>query len=246
LFTDIFTLKGRSPALLISIFVHVLIFLLLSRIDNHVPEKVSPPIKAIKSYLYKRPAPPKEKVIPEPTKTTKIAVVPLQQKEENEKKEITPSTTPPVNKEINIESIAPLSQQKDNRELSNKVVARPTFSALEQLNKLQNSINNKVMQQGLQQYQQHRSVSVMHGKPIPVQHSKKQLTEEEKKAAITTRLSDNVSLEKGDDGSCFVERDLSNVGMEGVKSRETFACGPNKFDKSFRAHMKKIKEKLGK
>jgi len=210
-----------------------------------------PPVKAIKSYLYKRPAvPPQEIVVVEPVvevpeKMTDKEITP---KPEN-KPDIVQATEVPIKdntKEKPIEPEINIPTPKTDNKLLNKQKTKPAFSALNQLKKLQSSINQKAINRGLQQYQQHRSVSVMHGDPIPVQHSIKQLTEEEKKAAITTRLSNNVAIEKGDDGTCFVERDLSNVGMEGVKAVSAFSCGSSKFDKSFRAHMKKIREKLGK
>jgi hypothetical protein len=214
--------------------------------DNHTPEKVSPPIKAIKSYLYIKPRPPKKDVIPELVKETKIDVVETKPKEKNGMKTVITSEKTPINKEKNSDTIIPPSSEKDNEKSLNERVAAPSFSALEQLSKLRNNINKQAVQKGLQQYQQHRSVSAMHGTPVPVQHSRTQPTDEEKKQAATTQFSDNVAIRKGDDGLCFVERDLSNVGMEGVKSVSAFACGSSKFDKSFRAHMKKINEKLGK
>ncbi|MFT5759305.1 MAG: uncharacterized membrane protein YheB (UPF0754 family) [Alteromonadaceae bacterium] len=215
--------------------------------DNHVPEKIPPPIKAIKSYLYKKPpAALKKNITPEPMTETKIEVIEPKSTEKNEIKKVLSTQDVRIKVEKNIEPITLPLQRKDNKQSFNEAIAKPDFSALAQLNKLQSSINRESIQQGLQQYQQHRSVSVMHGEPIPVQHSSKQLSYEEKKTTNTTVLSDNVAIVKGDDGRCLIERDLSNVGMEGVTSVSSFACGSSKFDKSFRAHMKKIKEKLGK
>jgi hypothetical protein len=242
----ILTLKGRSPALLVSILVHIFIFVLLNRMDNHAPKKSPPPKKAIKSYLYKKPPAPKENTTPEKIKETTIDVVEPAPMEKKEIEIVIASENTPTKEEENVHTIIPPLPEKDNNKSPTERMALPSFSALEQLSKLRNNINKQSVQKGFQQYQQHRSVSSMHGEPIPVQHSKTQPTDEEKKEAATTTFSDNVAIRKSDDGLCFVERDLSNVGMEGVKSVAAFACGSSKFDKSFRTHMKKIKAKLGK
>ena len=253
---DIFTLKGRSPALLISIAVHGLILLFLNSTDNHVQKKVALPIKAIKSYLYKRPevkrplAPPQVVDVvdpveetPEQTDNREITLKP-----EN-KPNIIQATKAPIKESTKEESIEPetkISNQKNDNELLNDSKIKPAFSALNQLKKLQSSINQKAIRQGLQQYQQHSSVSVMHGKPNLVPHSIKQVTEKRQKELATQHMSPNMKTIKGDDGFCFIERDLSNVGMAGVTSRETFTCAKSKFDVSFRDHMRKVKAKLGK
>jgi len=238
--------------------VHILILLLLSSMDGHAPTKVQPPMKAIKSYLYKRPASaPKKTIIPETTKVETLQKienkeVPPKERDITNVEElpakdvITEVITETISKEVTDPVVTASRESDDNEKQPLKSKVTRSFSALEQLSKLQSRINQKAMEQGLEQYQQHRSISKMHGNPIPVQHSKKQLSKEEKKKNRTMRLSSDLAIEKGDDGLCFVERDLTNVGMEGVKSVSAFSCGSSKFDKSFRAHMKKIKEKLGK
>ncbi|MGB0897809.1 MAG: hypothetical protein ACPGSN_01065, partial [Psychrobium sp.] len=70
------------------------------------------------------------------------------------------------------------------------------------------------------------------------------LTDEEKKEQNTTTYSSNVSITKLEDGKCSIEQDLSNVGMEGHKATSYFSCGETAFDKSFREHMEKVKNKL--
>jgi len=218
--------------------------------DSHAPTKAPPPVKTIKSYLYKRPPlPPKKTIIAETTK--------VEESEKVKSKKITPEINDitkiedvPAKEVISEKVMKPevtISRENDDIKIKpNEAKAASSFSAFEQLSKLQSRINQKAMEQGLEQYQQHRSISIMHGDPVPVQHSKKQFSNEEKKKNRTNRLSSDLAIEKGDDGLCFVERDLTNVGMEGVKSVAAFSCGSSKFDKSFRAHMKKIRKKLGK
>ncbi|MBL4764410.1 MAG: hypothetical protein JKX67_03890 [Colwellia sp.] len=130
-------------------------------------------------------------------------------------------------------------QQKTD---ANKPV-KATFSAYKQLNNLRSAINDKIITEQLSELQQFRSPSVMHGKQFPVPHSTIQMTAEQKKTQNTTRMSDSISITKYDNGLCVINREQF-FGSPIEASSSAFACGESKFDKSFRAHMKKVQEKL--
>ena len=85
--------------------------------------------------------------------------------------------------------------------------------------------------------------SVMHGEQIPVPHSNKQLTPEQEREKNTTKMSDDISITKYDNGICIIEREQF-LGSPVEGSSSVFFCGKSKFDQSFREHMKKVQKKL--
>lgn len=242
----IFVLKGRNKAIVFSLFVHLLIFFLISQtvVVPSLKKQIKP--EAIKSFLY---TPPKndEEII---DLNEKINV------EEDSIDELT-SPTQPIEKSTQvideIEPKLPSTTKQETTEEPEKTKqvspsAKPTktFSAFSQLKNLKESLNNQFIEQKYSEFSRHKSASIMHGKPDLVPHSKKQFSDEEIKKKTSKQISSDILITKGDNGSCFIERDLSIVGMEGLKSREGFACGKSKFDKNFQEHMKKVREKLGK
>jgi hypothetical protein len=118
-----------------------------------------------------------------------------------------------------------------------------SFSAYKQLDSLRSSINEQIMAQEFTERQQFRSPSIMHGEQIPVPHSNIQLTPEQKKEIKTTKMSNDISITKYDNGICAIEREQF-LGSPVEGSSSAFACGESKFDKSFREHMKKVREKV--
>lgn len=237
-------LKGRNKAIIFSLLVHLLIFFLISQtvVVPSLMNEIKP--KAIKSFLY---TPPKiDVVIEESNEKTNI-------EEELEKEVISPSQSVEQTKteiaEIDPKLIPP-TKQDTTKEQAKPVpsITQPAkrFSAFSQLKTLNESLNDQYIEQEISEFSRHKSASIMHGKPDLVPHSKKQLSDEEIKKKNSKQISSDLLITKGDDGSCYIERDLSIVGMEGIKSRENFACGKSKFDKNFQEHMKKVREKLGK
>ena len=118
-----------------------------------------------------------------------------------------------------------------------------TFSAYKQLNNLRSSINEKIMADELSKLQQFRSPSVMHGEQIPVPNSTIQLTPEQEREKRITRMSDDISITKYDNGMCTIER-KQMLGSPVEGSSSMFACGESKFDQNFRAHMQKVRDKI--
>jgi hypothetical protein len=84
----------------------------------------------------------------------------------------------------------------------------------------------------------------MHGKQIPVPHSIQNLTPAQEKEKNTIRMSDNISITRLGNGYCTIERKQFN-GSPVPASSSGFACGESDFDKSFKAHMKKVNDKIG-
>ncbi len=121
--------------------------------------------------------------------------------------------------------------------------AQATFFAYQQLDSLRNSINEKIITQELSKRQQFRSPSSMHGEQIPVPHSKKQLTPAQQREKKVTRMSNDISITKYDNGICTIEREQF-LGSPVEGSSSAFACGENQFEKSFLEHMKKLQEQL--
>ncbi len=231
--------KKNSLAIFVSIVVHLLLaFLFFFISENQQVKEVKTPKKAIKSYLYKRPAQPTVKqVIREEERAVVLKqenyVQAVMKKAEKQK------TTELSKIQTSVTSTTSLSV-KSKTEIRKPVQA--TFSAYKQLDRLRNSINEKIIAQELSERQQFRSPSVMHGEQIPVPHSNKQLTSEQEREKKVTRMSNDISITKYDNGVCTIEREQF-LGSPIEGSSSAFACGESKFDKSFREHMKKVQEK---
>lgn len=249
---------GRFQAILFSIVIHLAVattLILTTSYQSHI--KANKP-KAINSYLYQKPLPPK---LPEPELEIKEEPKVIEDQAVEDKIEDTPDKTPeseqvntdskPDKKTVipneptqesareNLPAISSLAkQQSKEKSLS--------FSAYQSLKTFNQDLDDAFIEQAIIDSKRPNTGSVMHGQATYVPHSKKQLTEDEKKANVTYTMSSNLKTVKGDDGICFNEEDLSNVGIEGVTARSSFSCGSTKMEKAFKAHMKKLKKKLGK
>jgi len=238
-------LKGRYTAVVLSIVIHLVILIIISHTVVLPPTTTPPKKQAIKSYIYHTPL---KKIEPE------IKPVPVVENEVTESVKV--KEVSETNKEnITVKAIdVPIVKTVPPKEAPAKQVVKKntnkkpvtSFSALSQLRNLNKKLDDKMFEQATSDYQQPNTGSIMHGTPIAVPHSKKQLSVEEKHKQATRVVSSDMSVRKGDDGRCFIQRDLSVVGMEGVTANESFACGKSKFDSSFQKHMKKVREKLGK
>jgi len=247
------SLKKYYITILLSVFVHlVLALVLFSMSDNHPvkPMKIEP--KAINSYLYKMPI--KAKKSP-----TQITIKKEQPKEkERQKKRVVskPETDIQTTSKKEMQQNKTINNMIEQSKLVKPVTTgvalakdaestksiKATFSAYKQLNNLRSAINEKIIAEQLLERQQFRSASVMHGKQIPVPHSNLQLTPEQEQEKRTTK-SGNISITKYDNGICTIER-KQFLGSPIPESSSAFACGESKFDKNFREHMKKVRDKL--
>jgi len=239
-------LTGRLSAIALSILFHaVLLFAVSQTVVIHKQEKHAP-IQPIKSFLY---------VPPKPKKTEPEKTIELEEKTKPEEKPALQSTDIPKDAEpkpfpiAEEPSIEPPKQATKKKPLATIVVTdekAKKFSAYKQLDNLKNKLNEQIFQEEQFEFNRPNTGSIMHGTPTLVPHSTKQITLEEKKKLNTQQISSDMAITKGDDGQCTIERDLSTVGIEGVKSVEGFACGPSKQEKAFKAHMKNVLKKLGK
>ena len=246
-------LKGYYQTILLSLAVHIVIFYLIS-LTTAVPSLTRDTTpQAIKSFLY---VPPKQENTTAHKPTNSQAQKTPQRNSEvtNNISDEAPKNiiakTPPES-EID-EATKPTSEQTNtkridnNSEINQSVQAPRSFSAFGQLNNLQKNLKNKMIEQESYRYSQKKSASILDGAPSLVPHSTKQFTADEIKKQTSQQMSSDILITKGDDGRCTIERDLTAVGIEGVKSVEGFNCGKSKFDKSFQEHMEKVLKKLGK
>ncbi|MEW6989994.1 hypothetical protein AADZ91_04825 [Colwelliaceae bacterium 6441] len=239
-------LKGRSKAIVYSLLTHAVIFWLISQTVTIPAKKNEIKPKAIQSFLYTPPAKeitPTEDTSKEVTET--IKAVEITQKDVSEKPSSASNVQDITQAPETALSPEALKIHKEDEPLTT-VKPKSKFSAYGQLKNLSERLNDDFFKQENIELNTPNTGSVMHGKPTLVPHSAKQLTSEEIKKTTSKQISSDMVITKGDDGSCSIERDLSVVGIEGVKSVEGFACGKSKFDKSFSDHMKKVRTKLGK
>tara|TARA_R110001583_G_scaffold1152_13_gene9578 strand:+ start:1014 stop:1811 length:798 start_codon:yes stop_codon:yes gene_type:complete len=233
-------LKKHSLAIAISVFVHLLLALSLFFIaQKQQPKQIKITQKAIKSYLYKIPSKPVNvepvaiKEVPEEVKV----------KEEIKKIEVLKPENPNQAEIIKEKNLKVNEASKASSLTKTKEPVQATFSSYQQLENLRHSINEKIIAEELSKLHQFRSPSVMHGEQIPVPHSAIQLTPEQEKEKRTTKMSDNISITKYDNGVCTIEREQF-PGSPVSGSSSAFTCGESKFNQSFRKHMKKVQEKL--
>ena len=233
--------KGTFSAILISLIFHIAIFALLY---NH---KMTPPTSnqteklAIKSYLYVKPKEAKKPLSIPVTPNKPVEIVEeksvLEQEQENMPKqsEVPPEQGPQIEKPLDAQTTA---HQKGPKSRS--------FSSYKSLQSLRKSLDEKVKNQAYSNYSRQKSASILDGQPELIPHSVIKPDAEEIKEQNTIQLSSDIAIRKKDDGTCIIEQDLSNVGIEGHKAVSMFECGESKFDKGFREHMKKVAKKLGK
>lgn len=239
----VFSLKNHFVA--ISIFVHVILSIVLFFLaEKQQPIPIKTTNKAIKSYLYKIPK-----------KTVEIAHPVVKQRPVKETPIVDETKKQPI--EINQVTDAVVMNKKQTATVLKKPKAvnikkdsskaetpsPKAFSSYNQLQNLRKSIQNKYIAEGIEKLQEFRSPSIMHGEQIPVPHSKKQLSPDQVREKNTTKMSDSISITKNDNGTCIIEREQF-LGSPVEASTSIFSCGESKFDKSFRAHMKKVQDKL--
>ena len=248
----------QPKTLLISAFIHFALFIaliLLAKTSQFtMPAKVAE-VKAIKSYLYKKPIKKIQPTKPVQTPAKKVTELqPEAPKKTVKPLESKPLETKPAEPQPKAKQTKPSKQTKTTSQSTDKSTPKapqdlkPTkpkaksFSAYGQLNKLRNSINQQMLEKDFQEYQAVRSHSKMHAQPFPVPHSEVQLTPEQIKEKNTSNYGGG-TITKLDNGLCIIEREQF-IGSPVEASTSAFNCGESKFDASFREHMKKVQEKL--
>lgn len=246
-------LTGRFNAILISIVIHILIFVLLAK-TTVVPslstnEKPIP----LNSYIYTPPSKSDPVAIEEPEPEIEPDVTPqepneptvssIEQPEPSAAQEETTNSNEMAeasNQEIPVEPTPPIDSASQQPVKASNANA---WQMLESLNKEQDEAYFQS-----QEYLRTRpnSGSVMHGEPTLVPHSVVRPTQEEIINSRSQDVGGGATVVKGDNGNCTITRDLSHVGMEGITSVEGFSCGETKQQRAFREHMAKFRERYGK
>ena len=239
----------------------MVIGILSSPVSFNNKHKVADTTKPINSYLYtprQQVKLPVETPLPLPEMSEinhKVNAEPTQALQSMDTTIVKPKNAPIIDKSTNTaandkhnsssSAQVKVSEQILTSSTSNKKVSIAQ-KALSQLKDLPKQLQQQSIDQELYQHFRHKSPSVMHGQPTAVPNSVMPLTQAQQKQQNTQRLSDDISITKSDNGSCFIEQDLTSVGIEGVKAISMFNCGESKFDKNFRQHMKAVSKKLGK
>ena len=247
----------NSRAFIFAVVIHLILALLMI---NLVPLglKTKPAItiqknkiKAIQSYLYRKPL-PSVKQTTSPTKaaekTPEFKAIKKPLKNKNSKPIKTSKKPKTKNSKSSAATLTSPPQLPTRAKNSSKSSSKNSwsFSALEQLKQLQQQLDQQNINRDANYHNRARGESVFNDLPAAVNHAEKQLTLSEKKEKMTTRYGGSIDIVKNDDGSCILIQDLSNVGMEGIKARSGFKCGQTKMEKAYDAHMDKILKKLGK
>ncbi len=115
-----------------------------------------------------------------------------------------------------------------------------------QLQRLRSKLNNGSAPTVDNPYQHDQPPSIFNATTKTAPHSAPLKDEEKEREKNTKNMGAGIAITKGDDGRCSVTQDMSAYGLSEGSSVQFFSCGESKFDKSFREHMKAVKEKLGK
>jgi len=260
-------LKGSYTAIFVSVLLHLLLLAVLIYSSINSPKtikQVKPKVTSIKSFLYKAPKIiAKKVVVNKPTtkaaqQAKKIDTLPaksvpeaLQKQSRKEIHKTTPSKqiTKPTPaqieaikkpRDVTASKIQPAKKTsidlRGNNSLSN-------FSSYDRLSHLRQELNQQQRDKAFAELTQKRSASVMDAEQIPVPKSLVPLTREQKYQQNTSK-SHVGSITKNDNGTCTIHREQM-LGSPVEATTSSFACGENKFDKSFREHMQKVQAKLG-
>jgi len=242
---------GRLQTVFISILGHGLFFWLLIDIQfDSIKRLHNPTDLPIKAYVYQR-APVVEKIINKPiskadTKSmessatiTADKIEPINVLPKTERME----TPPKINKSKQI-----LSSTRDDKSKPSMQVPKsqkPSIDALEQLTRLNKSLDQNIQVE--KPATKNRQVkSVFNPSPMLVPKATMPIDEAEQRAQNTTHYGNGIAITKLKNGICLIEEDLSKIGIDGVTARSSFTCGESEFDKSFREHMKNVRNKLKK
>jgi hypothetical protein len=222
--------------------------------SNNTPQKMkqtTQKITAIKSFLYQKPI--KNTVNATPTLNNPVheaarTELPIKTASSQIHQHKTPTNDgQKVIKKSAVEPIKPIitnAQAQASSLASNtlKPVVKASFSSYERLSRLREQVQKQQREQAFNQVTQQRSVSLMDADPLPVPHTIVPLTREQQYQKNTS-TSHVGSITKHDNGTCTIHREQI-LGSPIEASTSKFACGESKFDKNFREHMQKVKNKF--
>lgn len=258
--------KGTYTAVLLSLLVHGLIFLVLFITQSNKQKIVRPASKSalIKSFIYYAPKLDKAelKVIETkpPEKETLIEDLPVAKKDhreaktkhasqpENTEKSIEKSLEQPFNDAVSKVIELPKAPDKTSppRPLPEPEPTKSKLDSFTQLQRLRSKLNQNSVSNTANPYQSYQPPSIFNTDVKTVPHSVPLKDKEQARDKNTKNMGAGIAMTKGDDGRCSITQDLSAYGLSEGSSTQFFSCGESKFDKSFREHMKKVKNKLGK
>lgn len=255
--------QGRSKPFILSIIAHLAIILALiySKPEVHLPPVAKESAKPLTSYLYTPKTPTKVTQTKKLTKQEKIkakASVKAPEKklsstkpsQQNEQQKVAPASVPEVPAKPVKQADLPLSPLPTENTSNSRVITSTksdqtiSINPLKQLENIRQSIDKATIKSELAERFQHHSLSSMHPNPAAVPKSVIPLTRDEMKNKNTQQLSGSLSITKTDDGVCVITEDLSSVGIEGVKATSVARCGITKMQRRFRDHMKKVTTKF--
>jgi hypothetical protein len=256
-------LTKQVKNILISIALHLALFLFLS--DTKIQKPLNKPdiVQPIKSFLYiPKIAPLAQKVVKSEIKKT--TTIPKEHLNDSI------STTKTTSSQVTDKSV-PLKVDQIKKPLDNEIkstkrvnktplvkpaIAQPVTtptnnnftrgqaSSNQLLDNLRKRLNDEMIEKNVSEINQHRSLSAMHAQPKSVPYSAPVYNAIKEKEKNTTHYSDGLKMTKNSNGTCTVETDLSHVGIKGVTAIESFACGESTMERNFRSHMKKVQDKL--
>lgn len=266
----LFVLNGTYTALTLSLLIHLLIVLLMVLTQSTEEAKFKKTEKkiAIQSFIYHAPKveTPSTKVVPEQPVQDPLVEALSRQK--------TPAT--PIVKEIELSDIkkmdkaakpiaivnsaldknkslsSPLPPALPQKKLSKPLPKGPPelpknkLDSFTQLQRLRSKLNRGSNSFNENPYQRHQPPSAFNTQPETVPHSVPLKDKEKEREKNTKNMGAGIAITKGEDGRCSIKQDLGVYGLSEGSSIQYFNCGESKFDKSFREHMKKVKNKLGK
>lgn len=247
-------LKGPSTAIILSILLHLLLLTALIYGSINTPKKIkqtTQKITTIKSFLYQKPinntvnaTPTLNNSVYEAVTTElliKTASSPIHKHKtptNDGQKVIKKSAVEPIKSIIK-------NAQTQPRNLPAKIfkpAVKGNFSSYERLSRLRERVQKQQREQAFNQVIQQRSVSIMDADPLPVPHTIVPLTREQQYQKNTS-TSHTGSITKHDNGTCTIYREQV-LGSPVEATTSKFTCGESKFDKNFREHMQKVKNKF--
>ncbi len=255
--------QGRILPVALSIAAHlVLVIVLINNVKVSVPQHDTTKTP-IKSYIY-TPKPTVKQASNEQSPSSKPDVVDepneraLPIEEQTVLDESLEQATPPVEQTTEVQN----DTSREPADIPEQIIAAPKASSneplpvvnaeavsrkvLDAISKLNADLDYKAAEGASFEQFNKNPVSVFNQNRKAVPRSTVPLSKEQEREQNTERLSDQLSIRKTENGTCFIEEDLGDRGMEGLKAVQAFNCGESKFDKSFREHMKKVINKLGK
>jgi hypothetical protein len=264
-------LKGNYTTVIYSLLVHGLLFFIIFIAQPKKQHSVQSLAKVvpIKSFIYYAPklAEPVATVTDEPrVETTPPAIIETKKSPEKKHQEQPKEQQNLFDKDAEKATKLATDSSKLNHSTETVITTlpaekKPAFSSqppplpkpmkrkldsFTQLQNLRSKLNQRAINNADNPYRNYQAPSAFNTENKSVPHSVPLKDEEKERKKRTKNMGAGIAITKGEDGRCSITQDLSVYGLSEGSSTQFFACGESKFDQSFRAHMKKVKAKIGK